>query len=1192
MRRRSPSTLAAFLVTAALALAAPGTPAAAAPAVSAVRAAPAAPEKVTLVTGDVVTVTTDDHGVEVATVDAAAPGGIEQQMIGGDLYVIPERAQPLLASGRVDRRLFNVTRLLEQEYDDAHRADLPVIAGWGATRAARPAPAGSRKVRDLTSIGASALSVRKNEADRFWTALVANPAAKLWLDGRVEADLAESTAQIGAPQAWAQGVDGTGATVAVLDSGADLGHPDLAGQVTEAVSFVPGEEVTDVHGHGTHVASTVAGSGAGSDGRERGVAPGADLLIGKVLDDSGYGLNSWIIAGMEWAAHHADVVNMSLGTLESSDGTDPMSQAVNRLTAETGTLFVVAAGNNYYEETIGSPGAADAALTVAAVDADGQRAYFSSMGPRIGDGALKPDVAAPGVGILAARSQHSWDGEGLYTTMDGTSMAAPHVAGAAALLASQHPDWTAGRLKNALMSTASTPGASAYEIGTGTVDVPAALGEVHATGSVSFGFFGWPHEGDPAVTRTITYTNDGSAPITLALSADLPGARLSTPSVEVPAGGSSAVTLTADPDDVAGVGRKTGFVVATDQAGAVRTRTAAGFVKEEERYDLRFKVLDREGDPAGGYVTLYRYGDDRASTIEVDPETGEAGPFRLAPGDYDASMWLGVTATGGGKGVAQLGTPNLVLDKDRTLVMDARATNPITLREPKTSEDVYRRVQYYRDSGIGGQYATFLNAMQVPSDVDEVLVAPTGPVAGTYELLSRWSRATPALPLTARTPRPVPFDPLYMTNSTRLDGPVSLRGVYAGTGAAEYSAPGAAAIIDYDPLVSTATRNEVAARAGAKLLVVVNDGPSRYDDWSFGPVPTVSVSSTQGRALVAAAKAGKLTLKGVAKEFPDETFELVKTWQGQAPKKLNYAPRLSDLARVDQRFVRTGTPTIGYDLRADCRPYQWPPCVGVPTPVKLGAARTDWYTAGPTTGWYQDVRLLEGWEQRHDQVNYRPGQREERTWFGPVTRPRLGPGYWGPYRQGDFLAVSVPSAGGSGLISGALNDSGTVTSRLYQNGTLVGREQPDFAVQTEVPPTDGPATYRFEQDTERDAATWGTSTRTKSVWVFRSEAPAEGTQVALPLMQIGFDLRTDLAGTVRRAEPQRITLTSDVRIRTATLQLSYDDGVAWRAVKLSPQGEAVLRHPAGAKHVSLRVEATDGDRNTVTQEIIRAYLIH
>ncbi|MEV0825068.1 S8 family serine peptidase [Nonomuraea rubra] len=95
------------------------------------------------------------------------------------------------------------------------------------------------------------------------------------------------------------------------------------------------------------VASTVAGTGAASGGKERGVAPGARLHVGKVLDNAGEGQESWVLAGMEWAARteRAKIISMSLGA-QATDGTDPLSAAVNQLSAETGALFVVAAGNS------------------------------------------------------------------------------------------------------------------------------------------------------------------------------------------------------------------------------------------------------------------------------------------------------------------------------------------------------------------------------------------------------------------------------------------------------------------------------------------------------------------------------------------------------------------------------------------------------------------------------------------------------------------------------------------------------------------------------------------------------------------------------------------------------------------------------------------------------------------------------
>ncbi|MFD7134873.1 S8 family serine peptidase [Streptomyces sp. NPDC059894] len=143
-----------------------------------------------------------------------------------------------------------------------------------------------------------------------------------------------------------------------------------------------------------HVASIVGGSGAASDGARKGVAPGADLLVGKILGDDGSGSESAVIAGMEWAAGQgARVVSMSLSSNQPSDGSDAMSLAVDEFSRTASTLYVIAAGNNGRDctSTVASPGAAESALAVGAVDRDDSPADFSSRGPfRCGAGPV-PD---------------------------------------------------------------------------------------------------------------------------------------------------------------------------------------------------------------------------------------------------------------------------------------------------------------------------------------------------------------------------------------------------------------------------------------------------------------------------------------------------------------------------------------------------------------------------------------------------------------------------------------------------------------------------------------------------------------------------------------------------------------------------------------------------------------------------------
>lgn len=186
----------------------------------------------------------------------------------------------------------------------------------------------------------------------------------------------------GAPKVWRGGNEGQGVKVAVLDTGCDAVHPGLDGRAKLVKNFTPPATADDKQGHGTHVAATVGGSGKASDGAYRGVAPGAELLIGKVLDDSGSGQLSGVVAGMQWAVDSgAEVVSMSLGNDAAEACEGPDTEAVRALSDRA--LFVIAAGNQGCDETVMPPGCAPEALTVGAVDRQGETASFSSQGPAI-----------------------------------------------------------------------------------------------------------------------------------------------------------------------------------------------------------------------------------------------------------------------------------------------------------------------------------------------------------------------------------------------------------------------------------------------------------------------------------------------------------------------------------------------------------------------------------------------------------------------------------------------------------------------------------------------------------------------------------------------------------------------------------------------------------------------------------------
>jgi len=249
------------------------------------------------------------------------------------------------------------------------------------------------------------------------------------------ADSEEATWGLLATGAASSTRTGRGIRVAVLDTGLDLAHPDVTGRPVTAQSFVPGEGAQDGHGHGTHCAGTACGPLSPQAGPRYGVAPGADLLVGKVLSDAGSGTDAGILAGINWAVvQGCHVVSMSLGA--DVPQVHPPYTTAGRRALERGTLLVAAAGNNADRPAgqagfVGTPASSPHVLAVAAVDQHLAVAPFSARSlPATRGGQV--DLAAPGVQVLS-----SWPMPERYRAISGTSMATPHVAGLAALWAEE-----------------------------------------------------------------------------------------------------------------------------------------------------------------------------------------------------------------------------------------------------------------------------------------------------------------------------------------------------------------------------------------------------------------------------------------------------------------------------------------------------------------------------------------------------------------------------------------------------------------------------------------------------------------------------------------------------------------------------------------------------------------------------------
>ncbi|MFC9132033.1 S8 family peptidase [Streptomyces sp. NPDC057099] len=687
---------------------------------------------VTLVTGDRVTL--DAKGKVTGVVAAEGREGMtfRVQQAAGHAYVLPRDAEPLIANGTADRRLFDVTQLVSSRYDDARRSDLPLIVTYDKGRSVSASTfrnSGATVRRDLPSINGDAVRARKSEGSDLWKTLTGASGSakvrKIWLDGKVKATLDKSVAQIGAPAAHTAGYDGKGVKVAVLDTGVDATHPDLKDRVDEVKNFSTAADSVDRAGHGTHVASTIAGSGAKSPAgaKYEGVAPGARLLVGKVLDDAGEGDDSGLIAGMQWAvAQGAKVVNMSLGGTDTP-GIDPIEQAVNDLSASSGALFVIAAGNEGPGEgTIGTPGSAASALTVGAVDRRDAIAEFSSRGPTA-DGSLKPDITAPGVDIVAAKAAEGNMGDPVadgYVSMSGTSMATPHVAGAAAILAQEHPGWKGPQIKAALTASAKpTPATSAYTQGTGRVDVARAISQklTSSPTSLGFGTQRYPHTDDQPVSKGVTYRNAGPEPVTLDLATEAYG-NDGTPAAEgmftvspqrltVPAGGEATATVTADTRVGTAEGSFGGSVTAATADGSATARTSLGVVREIESYDLTIKHLDLEGK-AGRDSRTDIYGLDNDIWTEVADERDGEVTIRLPKGRYSLQ---GMTFAGAGRSV--LLHPKFALTKNTTVVMDARKTKPVKVTVPNGAAKPAGAMVYFYNSVSNKPYTTVYDALSL-----------------------------------------------------------------------------------------------------------------------------------------------------------------------------------------------------------------------------------------------------------------------------------------------------------------------------------------------------------------------------------------------------------------------------------------------------------------------------------------------
>lgn len=321
---------------------------------------------------------------------------------------------------------------------------------------------------------------------------------QIWSDREVHISLDVATPVIDAPRVWESKDEGNNIGIAIIDTGI-YPHPDLINPLKRIVAFkdfVNGRSAAyDDHGHGTHCAGDAAGNGFKSSGKYKGPAPKANLIGVKVLNKTGSGNTSKVIAGVQWCIDNKNkygirIISMSLGSPAlQSYKQDPLCKSV-RKAWESGIVVCIAAGNDGPRaRTIDSPGIEPKVITVGALDdkntfpiVDDTIASFSSRGPTV-DGLNKPDVAAPGVSIISLRDPSSYLDKNnpktrvdqWYTSLSGTSMATPICAGVAALILSEHPYLTPDEVKNALIKSCHTISSNPNAEGAGLVDAKLAF---------------------------------------------------------------------------------------------------------------------------------------------------------------------------------------------------------------------------------------------------------------------------------------------------------------------------------------------------------------------------------------------------------------------------------------------------------------------------------------------------------------------------------------------------------------------------------------------------------------------------------------------------------------------------------------------------------------------------------------------
>jgi subtilisin family serine protease len=549
--------------------------------------------------------------------------------------------------------------------------------------------------------------------------------------------------KIGAPSAWAYS-SGTGITIAILDTGVDGTHPDLAAKMVPGWNFYNNNSDTrDVNGHGTTVAGAAAAASNNSIGVAS-VASGAQIMPIRIADPSAYASWSTVAQGITYAADHgARVVNLSFVGASASA---TIQQAALYLRSKGGVLFVAAGNTGGADNTPQT----DLMMVVGATMADDTRASWSTYGTFV-------DISAPGYNILTTVRG------GSYAYAWGTSLATPIVAGTAALILSKRPDFTPGQVDSTLMSSATDLGTAGRDIyfGAGRLDAGAALQQAAAAPAAPVGgdttkpmvAMGWPVGGTVSGTVPVTVTatdNVGVTRVELRVDGVLIGTDTASPwqfSWNSPSSPNGTVSVTATAYDAAGNS-------ATSSPVAI---TVANTVVTSDTKPPVVSIASPTGGTVSGSIKVSVNATDNVGVTRVDllvnntvvgtsnvapyaftwnTATSPNGSVTLAARAYDAagyvtisSIIVNVSNTTGGAAVSDSTAPAVTISSPTS---GATATSSLTVKASATDNagTSGMTMRLYVDGALkgtvnGGSMSLNLNVKKFAKGVHTLVVTAT-----------------------------------------------------------------------------------------------------------------------------------------------------------------------------------------------------------------------------------------------------------------------------------------------------------------------------------------------------------------------------------------------------------------------------------------------------------------------------------